>query len=75
MPVGVKVSMVSVTTEARPWRMARKRSPSGTKQTRWSHGSYAGRKWRSTSYPSGSWAVVCLRMKSRTFSGRRRLNW
>ena len=38
MPVSVKVSMVSVTTEASPWRIAWNRSPSGTRQSRWSHG-------------------------------------
>ena len=41
MPFGVNVSMVSVTIEAWPLRSARNRSPSGTKQSRWSHGSYA----------------------------------
>ena len=38
MPVLVKRSMVSVTTEALPSRMALKRSPSGTAQKRWSQG-------------------------------------
>jgi len=39
IPVGVRVSMVSVTTSAVPPRSARNRSPSGTRQSRWSHGS------------------------------------
>ena len=39
MPVAVNGSMVSVTTDAWPLRSARNRSPSGTKQSRWSHGS------------------------------------
>ena len=34
--------MRSVTTEARPERMAAKKSPSGAKQTRWTQGSYLG---------------------------------
>ena len=39
MPFGVNVSIVSVTIEACALRSARNRSPSGTKQSRWSHGS------------------------------------
>ena len=38
MPSSTKRSIVSVTTDARPARMAPNRSPSGTRQTRWSHG-------------------------------------
>ncbi len=38
IPSGRKRSMVSVTIEADPREMALKRSPSGTTQTRWSHG-------------------------------------
>ena len=48
-PVSVKVSMWSVTTEALPSLSALKRSPSGTRQTRWSHGLYVGVKCFSTS--------------------------
>ena len=38
MPVSVNVSMWSVTIEARPLLSALKRSPSGTRHMRWSHG-------------------------------------
>ena len=38
MPVSVKVSIWSVTTDARPDRMASNRSLLGTRQSRWSHG-------------------------------------
>ena len=38
MPVSVNVSMRSVTTDASPLRIALNRSPSGTRQRRWSHG-------------------------------------
>ena len=37
-PVSVNVSMRSVTTDARPSLIASNRSPSGTRQRRWSHG-------------------------------------
>ena len=40
----MKVSMWSVTTETRPSRIARKRSASGTRHRRWSHGLYGGVK-------------------------------
>ena len=56
MPVRVKVSIRSVTIEALPLDMALKMSPSGTMQTRWSHGSYAGLKCVSTGKPAGSCA-------------------
>ena len=39
MPCSVKVSMRSVTTEARPERIALNRSASGTTHRRWSQGS------------------------------------
>ena len=39
MPCSVKVSMRSVTTDAVPCLIALKRSPFGTTQSRWSHGS------------------------------------
>ena len=54
MPVSVKVSMVSVTIDAVPRRRALKRSPSGTRHSRWSHGSYVGLKCSSTSISGGS---------------------
>ena len=38
MPRSVKVSIRSVTTEARPSRIALNKSPSGTAHSRWSHG-------------------------------------
>ena len=38
MPVSVKVSIWSVTTDARPDRMASNRSLLGTRHRRWSHG-------------------------------------
>lgn len=38
MPPSVKRAMRSVTAEARPEAMARKRSPSGTQAMRWLHG-------------------------------------
>ena len=47
-PVSVNDTIRSVTTEAEPSRIAANRSPSGTRHSRWSHGSYAGRKWVST---------------------------
>ena len=37
-PFSVNVSMRSVTTDARPLPIASKRSPSGTRHMRWSHG-------------------------------------
>ena len=39
MPSRVKRSMRSVTTDASPVLIASKRSPSGTRHIRWSHGS------------------------------------
>ena len=47
-PLSVNVSMVSVTTSTLPSRMVRNRSPSGTRHSRWSQGSYVGLKWTST---------------------------
>lgn len=38
IPFSVKVSIASVTTEARPSRMALNMSASGTAHRRWSHG-------------------------------------
>ena len=75
IPVEVKVSTWSVTTSARPSRMTWNRSPSGTRHSRWSHGSYAGRKCRSTSYPSGSRATTALRISFFISFGCRRLSW
>ena len=37
-PVSVNVSIRSVTTDALPSQIAAKRSPSGTRHMRWSHG-------------------------------------
>ena len=37
-PFSVNVSIWSVTIDALPCRIASNRSPSGTRQTRWSHG-------------------------------------
>ena len=45
----VNRSMRSVTTDARPSLIAANRSPSGTTQSRWSHGPYDGLKCVSTS--------------------------
>ncbi len=47
-PRSVKVRIRSVTTAARPPRIALNRSPSGTAHSRWSHGSYGGQKCSST---------------------------
>ena len=74
-PVSVKVSTVSVTIEDVPALSDRNRSPSGTKQSRWSHGLYVGLKCVSTSTCSGSWASVALRIRARSTPGRRRLSW
>jgi hypothetical protein len=74
-PVSVNVSMWSVTTDARPLRSTRKRSPLGTRHIRWSHGSYLGVKWVSRSKPSGSWRSANLRIRALTTLGRRRLSW
>ena len=74
-PFGVNESIRSVTIDASPRLIARNRSPSGTRHRRWSQGLYVGRKWVSTSYPSGSWAAVALRIRRRTRFGRRRLSW
>ena len=52
IPSGTKVSIVSVTTCARPRRTALKKSASGTKQSRWSHGSYVGVKCSRTASSS-----------------------
>ena len=49
MPVGVNVSIVSVTTDALPDLIASNRSLFGTRHRRWSHGKYDGVKWVSTS--------------------------
>jgi hypothetical protein len=38
IPCSVNVSMVSVTTDARPSLIDRNRSPSGIRHIRWSHG-------------------------------------
>ncbi len=38
-PVGVNVSIRSVTTETEPARTAANRSPSNDRHSRWSHGS------------------------------------
>ena len=48
-PVSVNVSIWSVAIEALPSEIAPNRTPSGTRQTRWSHGLYFGLKWVSTS--------------------------
>ena len=72
MPFGVNVSMVSVTTSARPSRIVRKRSPSGTAQSRWSHGPYFGLKWTSTSQPLPSNSfLLTQRMRRRARRGKR----
>ena len=55
--------------------IAANRSPSGTRHSRWSHGSYAGLKCVSTLYPSGSWLATALRISRFISSGRRRLSW
>ena len=38
IPVSVNSAIWSVTTSARPLRMAAKKSPSGARHMRWSHG-------------------------------------
>ena len=68
-------SMVPVAIEARPCRMARNRSPSGTRHSRWSHGPYFGLKWVSTSYPDGSCLTVMPRIQPRIIAGFRWLSW
>ena len=75
IPSSVKVSMSSVTIEASPRWIALNRSPSGTRQTRWSHGSYFGLKWGSVGKPGGSLRATPLRTNAFTHLGRRRLNW
>lgn len=74
-PDDVNSAIRSVTTDARPDRIAANRSPSGTRHNRWSHGWYFGLKCVSTSYPGGSSFTVSLRIRLRTTCGRRRDSW
>jgi hypothetical protein len=69
MPSAVNASMVSVTTDALPSRMAVKKSPSGIRQIRCWPSGYAGVKCVSTSKPSGSALRASLMNHSRISSG------
>lgn len=71
-PFSVKVSISSVTTAALPERIAVKRSPSGTKQRRSSHGLSRGLKCLPASKSGPSYFCASLRIAFLVVSGLRR---
>ena len=68
-PVAVNSSILSVSTDAVPSRMASKKSPSGTNAMRCCHGRYAGVKCFSMSVPSGSSGVMASSRNACSWSG------
>ncbi len=74
-PDDVNREIRSVTTSALPERNARNRSASGTRHSRWSHGSYDGTKCGSTGIDAGSCAATRLRNASDARRGNRRISW